>query len=150
MKKLFSEPKGVFTLLVIVAILAILVGGYLGVTLGMQANETMSLLCGLGLLMWAWAWGEFLVMCLRLRKGETAFTPATGRTLLVIGLCMVGLAAVTAASAYLGGTRDVPVLQLIEFILLPLVFLGVAVVAQILRGLLTHAMALEERQEGIV
>lgn len=39
---------------------------------------------------------------------------------------------------------------LIEAVLLPGFFLAVGVVAKLLQGLLTHAMAIEEEQEGVV
>ena len=149
MKKFLTEPKWLFTLLIAAAILAIAAGVYLGLTLGMQGSAAMTLLCGLGLLLWTLAWGEFLAMCLMLRKGGTAFTPATGQTLTIIGWCMVGLAAVTALSAYLGGTRAAGFL-LIEMVLLPGLFLAVGVAAKVLHSLLTHAMSLEKEQEGVV
>lgn len=150
MKKWFSEPKGVFTLLTILAGLAILAGTYLGVVLGLPVGGAPAVLSAAGLLLWALSWGEFLMMCLRLRKGETAFTAATGRTLLIICLCMVGLAVLTAAAAYIGGSREYPGFWMIELVLVPGIFLSVALVAQILRRLLIHAMALEEEQEGVV
>lgn len=150
MKKLFADPKALFTLLMIASVVAIAAGTCLGVTLGMAVQASVTLLSAAGILLWAEAWGEFLVMCHRLRKGESAFTPATGRTLHVIGWCMVGLALVTVASALIGGTRANTSHWLIEFIVLPGVFLGVALAAKILRGLLTHAIALEEEQEGVV
>ena len=149
MKKLFTAPKHLFTLLVISSLLAIAAGVYLGMTLGMHVQDTVTILAAIGMLAWVWAWGEFLAMCLRLRRGESAFTQATGRTLRMIGWCMVTLAAVTVSSAYSAGTREAGFL-LIEAVLLPGFFLAVAVAAKILRSLLEHAMELEERQEGVI
>ena len=116
----------------------------------MQVQASVTLLSALGILIWAWAWGEFLAMCLRLRQGESAFTAATGWTLQRIGWCMVALAAITLLSAAIGGTRANTAYWLIECILLPGLFLAVYVVSKILRGLLVHAISLEEEQEGVV
>ena len=150
MKKWFAEPKNLFTLLVITSIIAIAAGIYLGVVLGLSMSTAVAALSATGILLWAWAWGEFLAMCLRLRKGETAFTAATGRTLRIIGWCMAGLAVVTVLSAVIGGTRESIGFWLIEMVILPGIFLGAAAVAKILRRLLEHAMALEKEQEGVV
>ena len=153
MKKLFSDVKVIFTLLLLVSILAIVAGVYLGVALGMQVQASVTVLSAAGILLWAEAWGTFLVLCLRLRKGESAFTPATGKALTVIGWCMVGLAGVTFAcaviTAALGRGRD-PLLLLVEAVLLPGFFLSVAAAAKVLQGLLAHAMSIEKEQEGVV
>lgn len=153
MKKLFSDAKIIFTLLMIVSILAIVAGVYLGVALGMQVQASVTALSAVGMLLWAEAWGTFLLLCLRLRKGESAFTPATGKALTDIGWCMAGLAAVSFAAALINGAlgrgRD-PLLALIETVLLPGFFLAVGLAATILRGLLTHAMSIEKEQEGVV
>ena len=150
MKNWFSVPKNLFTLLVIASIVAIIVGTYLGVALGMQVQASVTLLSAFGILVWAEAWGEFLALCLRLRRGESAFTASTGRSLRIIGWCMLGLAAITVLSAFIGGARVNTALLLIEFILLPGLFLALYVVSKILRGLLTHAISLEAEQEGVV
>ena len=153
MKKLFSDVKVIFTLLMSISILAIVAGVYLGVALGMQVQASVTVLSAAGILLWAEAWGTFLVLCLRLRKGESAFTPATGKALTVIGWCMVGLAGVTFAcaviTAALGRGRD-PLLLVVEAVLLPGFFLAVGVVAKVLQGLLAHAMSIEKEQEGVV
>ena len=150
MKSWFSVPRHLFTLLVIASVIAIALGVYLGVTLGMQVQASVTLLAAAGILVWAWAWGDFLALCLRLRKGESAFTPATGGTLRRIGWCMLALAAITLVCAVIGGTRVNTAYWLVEFILMPGLFLAVYVVSKILRGLLTHAISLEEEQEGVV
>lgn len=153
MKKLFSDVKVIFTLLMSISILAIVAGVYLGVALGMQVQASVTVLSAAGILLWAEAWGTFLVLCLRLRKGESAFTPATGKALTVIGWCMVGLAGVTFAcaviTAALGRGRD-PLLLVVEAVLLPGFFLAVAAAAKVLQGLLAHAMSIEKEQEGVV
>ena len=150
MKKLFSDVKVIFTLLMSISILAIVAGVYLGVALGMQVQASVTLLSAFGILVWAEAWGEFLALCLRLRRGESAFTASTGWSLRIIGWCMLGLAAITVLSAFIGGARVNTALWLIEFILLPGLFLAVYVVSKILRGLLEHAISLEAEQEGVV
>lgn len=150
MKDWFSKPKNLFTLLMIAAVIAIAAGTYLGFALGTSMPGMSRMLPFLGIVAWADAWIEFLAMCLRLRRGESAFTASTGRTLRIIGWCMVALAAVTVLSAVIGGIRGNTAYWLIEFIILPGIFLAVAVVAKILRGLLQHAMALEAEQEGVV
>ena len=150
MKDWFSVPKNLFTLLVIASVVAIGVGTYLGVALGMQVQASVTLLSAGGILIWALAWGEFMALCLRLRRGESAFTASTGRTLRIIGWCMLALAAIIILSAMIGGTRENTAYWAIEFILLPGIFLAVYVVSKILRGLLQHAMALEAEQEGVV
>ncbi len=153
MKKLFSNLKIIFTLLLIVSILAIAAGVYLGVALGMQVQASVTVLSAAGILLWAEAWGTFLMLCLRLRKGDSAFTPATGKSLTVIGWCMVGLAVVSFVAALINGAlgkgRD-PLLLLVETVLLPGFFLAVGVVAKVLQGLLTHAISIEKEQEGVV
>ncbi|MBQ7137807.1 MAG: DUF2975 domain-containing protein [Clostridia bacterium] len=153
MKKLFSDVKVIFTLLMLISILAIVAGVYLGVALGMQVQASVTVLSAAGILLWTEAWGTFLVLCLRLRKGESAFTPATGKSLTIIGWCMVGLAAVSFAAALINGAlgkgRD-PLLLLVETVLLPGFFLAVGVVAKVLQGLLAHAMSIEKEQEGVV
>lgn len=150
MKKWFDEPRCLFSLLMVASVIAILAGVYLGMSLGMQVQASVTVLSAVGILLWAVAWGAFMAMCNRLRKGESAFSAASGRTLRTIGWCMVGLAGVTVASAVIGGSRPNTSFWMIEFLILPGVFLGVAVVAKILQGLLTHAMALEAEQEGVV
>ena len=153
MKKLFSDVKVIFTLLMSISILAIVAGVYLGVALGMQVQASVTVLSAAGILLWAEAWGTFLVLCLRLRKGESAFTPATGKALTVIGWCMVGLAGVTFAcaviTAALGRGRD-PLLLVVDAVLLPGFCLAVAAAAKVLQGLLAHAMSIEKEQEGVV
>ena len=149
MKSWFSEPKHLFTLLVIASVIAIGVGAYLGFALGTAMPGMSRILPFLGIVAWADAWIEFMALCLRLRRGESAFTASTGRTLRIIGWCMIVLAAVTILSAIIGGSRTASFL-LIEYILLPGVFLAVAVVAKILRVLVAHAISLEEEQEGVV
>lgn len=150
MKKQFDEPRFIFTLLMGASVVAIAAGTYLGVALGMQVQASVTVLSAAGILLWTLAWGSFMAMCNRLRKGESAFSASTGKTLRIIGWCMVGLAAVTVLSALIGGSRPGTSFWLIEFVILPGVFLAVGVVAKILCGLLEHAMALEEEQEGVV
>lgn len=152
MKNRFDEPRSIFTLLMGASVVAIAAGVYLGVALGMQVQASVTVLSTVGILLWAAAWGAFMVMCSRLRKGESAFTTASGRTLRIIGWCMVGLAAVTVACALIGGllSRLRTGYWVIEIIVLPGIFLTVALIAHILRGLLVHAIALEEEQEGVV
>lgn len=144
-----NKLKRIFTLLVIASVIAIIAGTYLGAALGMRGGFHLSVLAAIGILLWAMAWGEFLTMCLRLRRDETAFTAATGWTLQNIGRCMVGLAVVTCLAAMLGSDRT-PVFLLLEALVLPGLFLAVSLAARILRGLLLHAMTLEAEQEGIV
>lgn len=149
MKKLFSDPKLLFTLLMIASVIAIVAGVYLGIALGTCMPGLTRVLPATGFMLWSVAWGEFLALCLRLRRGKSAFTRTTGNTLSVIGGCMVGLAAVTLASSLVAGSRAEG-FQLIERVLLPGFFLAVAAAAKILRDLLTHAMAIEKGQEGVV
>lgn len=150
MKKFLSDPKPFFTCLVIASVLAIAGGVYLGVTLGMASWSWTILPAAGGILLWALAWGEFMALCLRLRGGETAFTQATGRTLRIIGGCMAALALITLALAVYDAFRFDPLSTLTLAIPALLLFGGAAVVARILRGLLEHAMSLEEEQEGVV
>lgn len=149
MKKLFSEPKPLFTLLMIASVIAIVAGVYLGIALGSCMSGLTRILPATGFVLWSVAWGEFLALCLRLRSGQSAFTRTTGSTLSVIGGCMVGLAVVSLVSALIAGARAEGFL-IIERILLPGFFLAVAAAAKILRGLLIHAMAIEKEQEGVV
>ena len=150
MKKYFDQPGHIFAVLTGTSLVAIAVGTYLGVTLGMAESGIVNLMAAAGILLWAEAWGEFLAMCIRLRRGESAFTPATGRTLRIISRCMAGLAIVTLLAALLDGVRTPNTLYIIQTILLPGFFLAAGLAAKILCGLLEHAMALEEEQEGVV
>lgn len=148
-----TETKHLFTLLMIASVIAILAGAYLGVTLGMQVQASVTVLSAGGILLWTAAWGAFLRMCLRLRRGESAFSAATERTLRIIGGCMMGLAAVSFLCALIdlmtfGGRARA--FLVIDLALLPGIFLAVGVATRILRGLLTHAMALEAEQEGMI
>ena len=148
--KHFDEPRFIFSLLMGASVVAIAAGAYLGVALGMQVQASVTVLAAAGILLWAVAWGAFMAMCNRLRKGESAFSASTGKTLRIIGWCMAGLTAVTVLSALIGGSRPGTSFWLIEFILVPGIFLAVGVAARILCGLLEHAIALQEEQEGVV
>lgn len=148
MKNRTREQKLLFTLLMAASVLAIALGAFLGLSLPIQAEMNLALPV-LGLLLWAAAWGAFLRMCLHLRRGESAFTPSTGKALAVIERCLTALAAVTFLCAYFGSTRTLEFL-LMEALLLPGVFLAAALAARILRSLLTHAKAIEQEQEGVV
>ncbi len=150
MKKNMTDVKHVFTLLTAVSVIAIGLGAYLGVTLGMAVQASVTLLSAAGILLWSIAWGAFLRMCLRLRREASAFTPATERTLNIIRWCMAALAAVTILAAAIGLDRPFTAAPVIGMVLLPGVFLSAALAASILRGLLTRAMAIEKEQEGVV
>ena len=154
MKKLFSAPKVLFSLLCTLSLIAMGTGVYLGIMLGMQIHDAITLVAVVGMLLWIAAWGTFMALCLRLRKGGSAFTVATGSALRIIGWCMIGLAIVALACALIahrtGHTREVPAFQLIEQVLLPGFFLAVAAAAKILRVLLNQAIMIEKEQEGVV
>lgn len=150
MKNRSREQKRLFTLLIWAALIAIGLGAYLGIALGTVMPGPSRILPVLGITLWAVAWGEFLALCLRLRKGNSAFTVTTGKTLGVIGKCLVGLALVTVLSALLDGVRTENALYIIGIVILPCFFLAAAAAAKILRGLLVHAMAIEKEQEGVV
>ena len=149
MKTRTREQKCLFTLLIAASLIAICVGGYLGIALGTLMPGLTRVLPVLGIALWVVAWGEFLAMCLRLRKGASAFTASTGKTLGVIGGCLAGLAAVAFISALAAGNRAEGFL-IIERVLLPGFFLAAAAAAKLLQGLLIHAMAIEKEQEGVV
>lgn len=150
MKDRSREQKLLFTLLIWASLIAVGVGGYLGIALGTAMPGVTRILPVIGIVLWAVVWGEFLALCLRLRKGQSAFTPTTGKMLGVISKCMVGLALVTAVAALVGGSRLNTGFWVIELVLLPCFFLAVSVAAKILQGLLVHAMAIEKEQEGVV
>lgn len=153
MKKLFSDIRIVFSLLVGISIMAASIGAFLSFLLCQGADMSVRMLAVGGQTLWQGAWIVFARLCLRLRKGESAFTPATGKALTIIGWCMVSLAAVSFAAALINGAlgrgRD-PLLLLVETVLLPGFFLAVGVVAKVLQGLLAHAMSIEKEQEGVV
>ena len=176
MKKWLDEPRNLFGLLMAASVIAMAVGVYLAVVLGILPAETrlmqvqltsrpesvpnltlltrvMAAVCAA---LWCVAWGAFYGLCRRLHRGERAFQASTGRALRIIGWCCLGMAAALLA-------RGVPALvymvrlirgfdtyTLIEAVILPGTFLTVALIAHILRGLLLHAIALEEEQEGVV
>lgn len=172
MKKWFAEPKNLFKLLLIASVIAVVTGAYIGLYLGSrpllaedvsQADPVSPgwtlTAAAANVALWVLAWGAFAGLCLRLSRGESAFCAATGRTLRIIGWCMTGMAAVTCL-------RGLPLLVkcllnarammdslayvLLEVVVLPGVFLLVALIARILRGMLTHAMTLEEAQADVV
>lgn len=153
MKKPFSNPKFLFTLLMIAAAVAIAAGAYLGVALGMRIQASVTVLSAVGILLWTAAWGAFIALCLRLRKGQSAFTDAVKKAMAVIGGCLAALAVVICACAVIAaalGRGRADAFLLFEAVLLPGFFLAAAVAAWILRGLLEHAMAIEKEQEGVV
>ena len=150
MKRFFDSPKSLFTLLMGASVIAIAAGLYLGVVLGIFAGLPLAVPAAIGLVLWGAAWGEFFRLCRRLRGGESAFTPASGQALRIIGRCMAGLAAMTIAGALLDGVRTPNALFFVQIVLLPGVFLGAGLAARILRGLLEHAMMLEKEQEGVI
>lgn len=146
MKNFLSDPRPIFTYLAAASVVAMGLGVYLGLTLGMAQVPPAAMFSMVGMLLWLAAWAEFMGLCLRLRKGESAFTQETGYTLRAIGLCMVFLAVVTLACMVFHPSAPTALLGI------PVVgvFLAVALIAKILRGLLEHAMALEKEQEGVV
>lgn len=150
MKNNPNDAKQSFTLLALVSVIAIGLGAYLGVTLGMAVQPSVTVLSAAGILLWALAWGVFLRMCMQLRRGGSAFTPATEKTLLIIRRCMIALAALTILAAAISLDRPGTAAAFIGMGLLPGVFLSAALAAGVLRGLLTRAMAIEEEQEGVV
>ena len=150
MKKLLNDPKMIFGLLDTASLTAAAMGAYLGTTLSAASAAPVKILAWVGILFWAAAWVAFGLMCQRLRKGESAFTENSGRTLRIIGRCMAGLAAVTLISAVIDGGRPNAGFRVIECVIVPGVFLAAALAARVLHGLLVHAMALEAEQEGVV
>ena len=149
MKKPFSDIRIVFSLLVGISIMAACFGAFLSFRLCQGTDISVQMLAVGGQALWQGAWIVFARLCLRLRRGESAFTPATGKALTLIGWCMAGLAVVSLVCALIAPSRSAGFL-LIEAVLLPGFFLAVGVVAKLLQGLLTHAMAIEEEQEGVV
>lgn len=180
MKKWLDEPRNLFGLLMAASVIAIVLGLYLGLALGILPAQThltrvtlsssaaaaidalpdftllTRLVTGVCMALWCVAWGAFYGLCRHLHRGEAAFQASTGKTLRIIGWCCLGMAAAVLA-------RGVPALvymvrlirgfdtyTLIEAVILPGTFLTVALIAHILRGLLLHAIALEEEQEGVV
>lgn len=153
MKERSAEQKCLFTLLVIAAVIAILLGAYLGITLGTNIQALATVLAGLGILVWTAAWSAFALLCLELRQGKSAFRPFTGHILKVIGICMTALAVFPPLCAGIAGflSRGPAIGMLaLDAVLLSGFFLAAAVAARILRGLLTHAIAIEKEQEGVV
>lgn len=180
MKKWLDEPRNLFGLLMTASVIAIAAGLYLGLVLGILPEETLMvrvtllsstaaamndlpdltlltrLVTGVCMALWCVAWGAFYGLCRRLHRGEGAFQASTGRTLRIIGWSCLGMAAAVLArgvpaavcTVRLAGVIDV--YTLVEVVLLPGTFLTVALIAHILRGLLLHAIALEEEQEGVV
>lgn len=180
MKKWLDEPRNLFGLLMAASVIAIVVGVYLAVVLGLVPADThlirmmlssyaaaamddlpdftlltriVTVVC---MVLWCVAWGAFYGLCRRLHRGEGAFQPYTGRVLRLIGWCCLGMAAATLARGVpalvymVRLVRGVDTYTLIEAVILPGTFLTVALIAHILRGLLLHAIALENEQEGVV
>lgn len=172
MRKWFAEPKNLFKLLLIASVIAIVTGAYIGLYLGSRpllaadASQPDPVSPGWTLaaaaanvVLWGLAWGAFAGLCLRLTRGESAFCAATGRTLRIIGWCMTGIAAVTCVRGLpslvecllnVREMMDSLAYVLLEVVVLPGGFLLVALIARILRGMLIHAMALEEAQVDVV
>ena len=100
--------------------------------------------------LWVTAWISFLRMCLRLRKGGTAFTRVNSRTLKVIGACVSLIGAVMCLRALPRLLRGPDVYLAIEAVILPGTFVTIGVLAFILSRLLDHAMALEAEQADVI
>lgn len=176
MKKWLDDPKNLFALLMTASVIAMLMGVYLAAVLGIYAPlaqpwrtdgyvlipipvyETVLTiaLSVISLGLWLTAWGAFYGLCTRLHRGEKAFQERTGRTLRLIGWCMIGMMAavlVQCVPEWVHVCRAQAMITthlLIRTTALPGLFLLVAAVAHVLRRLLLHAIALEKQQEGVV
>ncbi len=139
-----------FVLLTACAVIALAAGAYLAVALGILGalNVPMGLLALIGMGMWIIAWGAFIGMCLRLMRGQSAFTERNARTLKTIGQSMAIIAAAALLCALMAGRSGL--YGLLEALVIPGIFAAASLAARILRGLLTHAMELEKEQEGVV
>lgn len=162
MKKWLESPRVIFGLLRVASIAAILTGAGLSLcgivvaagaigSRGLQVMLVVSIAVSIvNFLLWAAAWTSFQMMCARLMRGESAFTEENSHTLRVIG----GSVAVIGALLFLRGLPRLiaapGVFGVLETLVLPGTFLTVALIAEILRRLLNHAMALEEAQADVV
>ena len=159
MMKWLDSPKHLFGLLRLVAAAAILVGVWLSVSCGVlpaftRGGESL----GVGYVvttlincaLWCIAWGDFLRICTRLMKGDSAFTEKNSRALRLIGACVSLIALVMSLRALPRLIAAPDVYLLIEAVILPGTFLTVGVLAFILSRLLDHAMVLEAEQADVV
>lgn len=161
MMKWLDSPKHLFSILCVIAAIAIAVGVWLSVSCGvLQAPADASRTGGAGVwyvitalvncALWCVAWGSFMGMCIRLMKGGTAFTQKNSRTLKVIGgsVALIGLVMCVRALPRLSAAPDL--FLVIEAVILPGTFVTVGMIAFILSRLLDHAMALEAEQADVV
>lgn len=79
MKKPFSDIRIVFSLLVGISIMAACFGAFLSFRLCQGTDISVQMLAVGGQALWQGAWIVFARLCLRLRRGESAFTPAPER-----------------------------------------------------------------------
>ena len=157
MKKFFGSTRVVFTLLQACSVIALIAAvweltetsydlqflstvleGYAVPTLVMRLIETA---------LWCVMWVSFLLMCGRLKREPSAFTPRNARTLLIIAVCCGGTGALLTAEAIIAGTSPVRGLLLggwLGNIGGVVIFFGGMTVALVLRRLLRSAMALQE------
>ena len=160
MMKWLDSPRHLFGLLRVTAVAAIIAGVWMSLNsgvlqfflpgqespLGLGYVITALINCGL----WCVAWGAFFGMCTRLMQGGTAFTAENSRTLRVIGLCVLLMAAVMCIRALPRLIAAPDLFLVIEAVILPGTFLTVGALAFILSRLLDHAMALEQEQADVV
>jgi len=159
MMKWLDSPRHLFGLLRVTAVAAIAAGVWMSLNngvvqfflgqespLGLEYVITALLNCGL----WCIAWGSFMGMCTRLMQGGTAFTARNSRSLRVIGICVLLMAAVMCLRALPRLIAAPDLFLIIEAVILPGTFVTVGALAFVLSRLLDHAMALEQEQADVV
>ena len=150
MKKLWHDPKVIFTALQACSVMALLpvVIALEGAAKGWLHGELATVFqLGVGALLWGLMWVSFLLMCGRLKRESSAFTRRNARTLQVIAVCCGLLGAIMAAEAVLETRmleRGVLLGGFMGSLATVVMFFGVAVVALVLRHLLMNAMDLQK------
>ena len=158
MLKWLDSPRVLFILLRAAAVLAIIAGVWLSLFCGIALCEgagTAGAVVAIAAAvisggLWVAAWVSFAGMCTRLIRGGTAFTRENSRSLRLIGVCVVLMAAVTCLRALPALIAAPDVYLVIEAIILPGMFLTIGVLAFILRRLLERAMSLEAEQADVI
>lgn len=148
MKKVWNDPRFVFTALQACGVIALLpvIIALAGAAEGVVNGEALGALrLGFGAVCWSWMWMSFLRMCGRLKREPSAFTERNAHTLKVIAVCCGLLGALMIGEAAAQPlTRGVLLGGWMGSLATVAMFFGVAAVALVLRRLLISAMALQQ------
>ena len=150
MKKMWRNPRFVFTALQacsVIAMLPALISIELAVKGALHGQPGVVAVWVATSALWLTMWTSFLLMCGRLKREPSAFTERNARTLLIIAVCssLLGLPSMWWIVTEIGDWNlarigSSAIMQGFDMV----VCFGVAAVALVLRSLLKSAMALQQ------